>query len=468
MPDVDTVKGKQKGPSGKLAIDLASIPKELQDRAPKTNGEKHFDRTIAVGLFFAIYAASVAGAIVIKKQPWGNQRVYTPLKNAFRRITNYFYEGKYAADAEKLVGDGIKDEATSQSVKSLLDQVRKVLGDVEIAHGTKTIRSSAEFLERFEKEEGFLKQLEATLSKEYGINLAGDGLEAVVKADGAVIEKVKALAGQIDEAVAAGSISAQDIARLKNAIKDYKLDKQTEDLSEIVSLSMGGTAVVLPYKLYDDRRHKAIIQEHNDKYGTGIDDPLLDAAARARIVNTATQSWPSALMTRFAALGVLVGTAYTPVLGPGIIGVQKKWGAQLMELAPAKKFMNWIGDRGLAWYPYKPAEEGLRAASEASKTFTGEMIAADATWTMYTTALMLAFGKVFAPIFGNKTASKSGAYTPYQEPQPAAAPGQHIVHEHHYHQPETPMAIKDAPSTRIQHPQREAVLAHAAEHAAGV
>lgn len=448
------------GKHDKLIVDLEATPKSLQQAAPRTNGEKHFDRTIAVGLFFTIYAASVVGAVVIKKHPMGNKWFYNPLKKGFMGITEFFFRNSTTKAAGEVV------EAALAKPEGILSEIKKVLWDVEIAEKT-TGASSEAFKSKFAGDKSFLSSIQPLLSKMRAGNLATEIDQVLSSVPDAEKATLRPILESLRQTIENGKPLEKDIVtRLQKVITEYRLDKKSEELSEIISLSMGGTAVVVPYKFYDDAKHKAIIQDFDKAHGTGIDDPVLEAAALRRIDQTATQSWPSALLTRFGALGVLVITAYTPWLGETIIGAQKSMSNVMMETKPANKLMEWAGKLDLPWFPFKPAASGaaLDAASATNKQFVGDMVSADFSWTVYTTGLMLAFSKVFAPIFGNKpTKAEAGAYQPYVPPR-KEVPVAH-TEDHAAKRQSAALHQEAAPAPKVRHVAHEERLTASEGHA---
>lgn len=277
------------------------------------------------------------------------------------------------------------------------------------------------------------------------------------------------------------------------------MEKQAEFVAEVICLSGGGTIGAMPLKPIEDNK-KEIIQSFDRKFGTGIEDPELLQAAQMRIAANRHQTWGQTLLSRVSALSVVYATAFMPKVGAFIDRLQTAGGKLVMENKAGEGLMNWIGARtqNIPWFRYdpttanalklatdaealaaraggdhtlatfanatKPVGEALDLAksSTENKDFVGKMIVADGTWTMYSTALMLAFNTVFSHRKADKASASASAHP--------APPVPTIRHEAPAQSPrdrEVPMSmVSDAPTTRVHRPQREQVLAAAPEHSA--
>jgi hypothetical protein len=145
-------------------------------------------------------------------------------------------------------------------------------------------------------------------------------------------------------------------------------DERARNVVEIGSLMAGGTTPVVPFKWIEDNRTN-IINGYNEKFGSGIEDEALQAAAQERIDHIPKQSWSSTLKGRGAAMGA--------TLALGIPSV---------TATPIDKAQLWL-TRGLNTY----ASIGKRIRPKnADQAFTiDKYFVMDGTWSGLTSAVLL-------------------------------------------------------------------------------
>jgi len=157
----------------------------------------------------------------------------------------------------------------------------------------------------------------------------------------------------------------------------------------IGSLMAGGTSVAVPFKMLEDKR-KDIIQNYNDKHGTGIEDPKLEALAQKRIDAIPLQSWQSAAAGRGLAMGLTLAFGVPTHTGKPIEAAQE-WVAKKMNRSPLS-----VGNIIRPKYANKPFNDENRAYTIDNN------IIMDGTWSAFTSAVLLAGSRLTAKATGKE------------------------------------------------------------------
>lgn len=424
-------------PSQNAPNAFEQISEEMKKAAPKTKGEKFYDRFVAGSLFTMVYAASVAGAVFMKKSPWGNRNLFNPLRNSLNKNVSARLASSHEGAVAKMFEGGY--ETLGASATALLKEgeaLAKEYHELTTLTG-EALKKAATRISHIEKRAKFFSEHENRLKT------IANGMDAEKGLSKAAYEELKPL---LD----------------KSLFVEQRMDKQAESVAEIMSLSLGGSIPAIPFKFLEDKRPD-IIQNRDNKKGTGINDPLLEAAAQQRIVEEPSQSWGSAIGSRVATLGVIYATAFSPKLGDFIIGLQKSGGKALMTTKFGDKFMKGIDKLNVKWFPYKTenVNKEIVKKSRENKEFVGEMVVSDGTWTVYSTALMLGFAKLLAPIMGGRSkAEERHASTAPRPPAPhqkrtVAQPAHQPAPQREHSQEQQ---LSERPGSRVHHAAHEEAL----------